>query len=55
MAEQNATGNISHSVPSSPVTENVFIKSFLDQTPIPSIQMEPTQWVQGAPTPIQEG
>ena len=53
MAEQNVTGNVSHSVPSSPVTENVLIKSFLDQTPIPSVQT--TQWVQGAPTSIQEG
>ena len=55
MAEQNITGNVSRSVPSSPVTENVSIKSFLDQTPIPSLQMESTQWVQGAPMPIQEG
>ena len=55
MAEQNITGNISRSVPSSPVTENVSIKPFLDQTPIPSLQMKSTQWVQGAPTPIQEG
>ena len=53
MAEQNTTGNVSHSVPSSPVTENVLIKSFLDRTPIPSVQT--TQWVQGASTPIQEG
>ena len=55
MAEQNITGNVSHSVPSSPVTENVSIKPFLDRTPIPSLQMESPQWVQGAPTPIQEG
>ena len=55
MAEQNITGNISRSVPSSPVTENVSIKPFLDQTPIPSLQMKSTQWVQGTPTPIQEG
>ena len=55
MAEQNITGNISCSVPSSPVTENVSIKPFLDQTPIPPLQMKSTQWVQGAPTPIQEG
>ena len=55
MAEQNVTGNVSRSVPSSPVAENVSIKSFLDQTPIPSLQMETTQWVQGAPKPIQEG
>ena len=53
MAEQNITGNVSHSVPSSPVTGNVLIKSFLDRTPIPSVQT--TQWVQGVPTPIQEG
>ena len=51
MAEQNVTGNVTHSVPSSPVTKNVHIKSFLDRTPIPSVQT--TQWVQGAPTPIQ--
>ena len=55
MAEQNVTGNVSHSVPSSPVTENVSIKPFLDRTPIPSLQMESTQWIQGAPTLIQEG
>ena len=55
MAEQNVTGNVSRSVPSLPVTENVSIKSFLDRTPIPSLQMESTQWVQGAPMPIQEG
>ena len=55
MTEQNITGNISHSVPSSPVTENVSIKPFLDQTPIPSLQMKSTQWVQRTPTPIQEG
>ena len=55
MAEQNVTGNISRSVPSSPVTKNVSIKPFLDQTPIPSLQMKSTQWVQGAPMPIQEG
>ena len=55
MAEQNITGNVSCSVPSSPVTENVSIKSFLDRTPIPSLQRESTQWVQGTPMPIQEG
>ena len=53
MVEQNGTGNVLNSVPSSPVTKNVLIKSFLDQTPIPLVQT--TQWVQGAPTPIQEG
>ena len=55
MAEQIAAGKVSRSVPSSPVTGNVPIKLFLDKTPIPSIQKEPTKWVQGAPTPIQEG
>ena len=55
MAEQIAAGKVSRSVPSLPVTGNVPIKLFLDKTPIPSIQKEPTQWVQGAPTPIQEG
>ena len=49
MAEQNVTGNVKNSVPSSPVTKNV---SFLDQTPIPSVKA--TQLVQGAPTPIQK-
>ena len=47
MAEQNVTGNVKNSVPSSPVTKNV---SFLDRTPIPLVKA--TQWVQGAPTPI---
>ena len=50
MAEQNVTGNVKNSVPSSPVTKNV---SFLDRTPIPSVKA--TQWVQGAPTPIRKG
>ena len=27
----------------------------MDRTPVPSVQIETTQWVQGAPTPIQEG
>ena len=55
MAEQIVTGNVTHSVPSSPGTGNVSITAFLEQTPIPSMGKEPTQWVQGAPTPIQEG
>ena len=50
MAEQNITGNVKNSVPSSPVTKNVL---FLDRTPIPSVKA--TQWVQGAPTPIRKG
>ena len=31
------------------------LNRFLDRTPIPSLQMESAQWVQGVPTPIQEG
>ena len=50
MAEQNDTGDVKNSVPSSPVVKNV---SFLDRTPIPSVKA--TQWVQGAPTPIRKG
>ena len=31
------------------------LNRFLHQTPIPSIEKETIKWVQGAPTPIQEG
>ena len=55
MADEISTGNVICSVPNSPVVKNVQIKSFLHKTPIPSIEKEPTKWVQGAPTPIQEG
>ena len=55
MADQIITGNVTHSVPCSPVVKNVQIKPFLHKTPIPSIEKETTKWVQGAPTPIQEG
>ena len=55
MADQINTRNVTHSVPSSPVVKNVQIKSFLHKTLIPSIEKETTKWVQGAPTPIQEG
>ena len=55
MADQIITGNVTRSVPSSPVVKNVQIKPFLHKTPIPSIKKETTKWVQGAPTPIQEG
>ena len=54
MADKINTGKVAHSVPSSPVVQNVQIKPFLHKTPIPSIEKE-TKWVQGAPTPIQEG
>ena len=50
MAEQNDTGHVKNSVPSSPVVKNV---SFLNRTPTPSGKA--TQWVQGAPTPIRKG
>ena len=55
MADQIITGNVSHSVPSSPVVKNVQIQSFLHRTPIPSTDKETTKRVKGAPTPIQEG
>ena len=55
MDEQNTAGTVAHSVPNSPVTEKVPVKSFLNQTPIPSTHIEPTQWIPGAPTPIEEG
>ena len=55
MADQITTGNVTHSVPSSPVVKNVQIKPFLHKTPIPSVEKETTKWVHGAPTPIQEG
>ena len=55
MADEINTGNVTHSVPSSPVVKNVRIKPFLHKTPIPSIERESTKWVQEAPTPIQEG
>ena len=45
----------SHSVPSSPVTEPVQISEFPNKTPIPNPVLKVTKWVQGAPTPIQEG
>ena len=44
-----------HSVPSSPVTESVQISEFTNKMPIPNPVLEATKWVQGAPTPIQEG
>ena len=43
------------SVPSSPVTEPVQIAEFLNKMPIPNPVLEATKWVQGVPTPIQEG
>ena len=55
MAEPNITGISSYSVPSSPVTKKVHVEPFSNQTPIPSTQKEPEQWVQGAPTPSKEG
>ena len=43
------------SVSSLPITEPVQISEFLNKTPIPNPVLEATKWVQGAPTPIQEG
>ena len=55
MAHEINTGNVIHSVPNSPVVEHVRIKPFLQKTPIPSVEKVTSKWVQGAPTPIQEG
>ena len=55
MADEINTGNVIHSVPNSPVVEHVQIKPFLQKTPIPSVEKVTSKWVQGAPTPIQEG
>ena len=55
MADRIITGNVSCSVPSSPVVKNVQIQLLLHRTPIPSTDKETTKWVKGAPTPIQEG
>ena len=55
MADEINTGNVIHSVPNSPVVENVRIKLFLHKTPIPSVEKVTSKWVMGAPTPIQEG
>ena len=51
MADEINTGNVIHSVPNSPVR----IKPFLQKTPIPSVEKVTSKWVQGAPTPTQEG
>ena len=55
MADEINTGNVIRSVPNSSVVEHVQIKQFLQKTPIPSDEKVTSKWVQGAPTPIQEG
>ena len=55
MADEINTGNVTRSVPNSPVIGNVQIKPFLNKTPIPSVEKVTSEWVMGAPTPIQEG
>ena len=55
MADEINTGNVTCSVPNSPVVGNVQIKPFLNKTPIPSVEKVTSEWVKGAPTPIQEG
>ena len=55
MADETNTGKVIHSVPNSPVVENVQIEPFLHKTPIPSVEKVTSKWAQGAPTPIQEG
>ena len=55
MADKVGTGKSTNtgSVPCSPATKQVDVKLFLQNTPIP--KMEPKNWVQGAPMPIEEG
>ena len=55
MTDKVGTGKFTntHSVPCSAVTQQVDVKSFLQNTPIP--KMEPKNWVQGAPMPVKEG
>ena len=55
MADEINAGNVIRSVPNSPVVEHVRVKPFLQKTPIPSVEKVTSKWVQGAPTPIQEG
>ena len=57
MADKIESGKIANScsVPCSPVTKPVGIRSFLPKTPIPTTKPESPKWVKGVPTPIQEG
>ena len=57
IADKVESGKVvnSRSVPCSPVTKQVEIRSFLPKTPIPTTKLESPTWVKGAPTPIQEG
>ena len=55
MADEINTGNVTRSVPNSPVVGNVQIKPFLNKTPIPSVEKVTSEWVTRAPTPIQGG
>ena len=55
MADNHKTGknNISHSVPCSPVVQNVAQFEFLSKTPVPKVTEN--AWVEGAPMPILQG
>ena len=55
MADKIGTGKFTNtcSVPCSPLTKQVDVKSFLQKTLVPKIN--PKNWIQGAPTPIKEG
>ena len=57
MADKIESGKIanSHSVPCSPVTKPVEIRSFLPKTPIPTTKLKSPKLVKGVPTHIQEG
>ena len=52
MADDINSGNVTHSVPCSPITTNVHIEPFLNDIPLPLVQERTTE---GTLTPVQEG
>ena len=52
MADNINSGNVTRSVPCSPVTTNVHVEPFLNDILLPLMQEGTTA---GAPTPVQEG
>ena len=52
MANDINSGNVTHSVPCSPITTNVHVEPLLNDILLPLMQEGATE---GAPTPVQEG
>ena len=52
MADDINSGNVTRSVPCSPITTNVHIEPFLNDIPLPLVQERTTE---GTLTPVQEG